>query len=113
VSQEGIITDRATGLEWYAGPNRDTTWREAKTWVDNLSVDGGGWRMPNIDELDGLYSGREKENIHLVFKISDYFMVWSSFKDWYLDCSTYGGARESRFGGGTSTRALAVRSQKP
>ena len=53
---DGIVKDTKTGLEWIAGPDRNTTWQEAKKWVDNLSIDGGGWRMPTIKELRTLYS---------------------------------------------------------
>jgi len=51
----GIVKDTKTDLEWYAGPNFDTTWDEAKSWVASLDVDGGGWRMPTREELRSLY----------------------------------------------------------
>lgn len=47
--------DTKPGLEWVAGPDRDTTWDQARSWVQNLSVDGGGWRMPTLEELKTLY----------------------------------------------------------
>ena len=40
----GIVKDTKTGLEWKAGPDRDTTWAEARSWVQSLNLDGGGWR---------------------------------------------------------------------
>lgn len=49
------VKDTKTSLEWIAGPDRDTTWSEARFWVQNLSVDGGGWRMPTMNELKTLY----------------------------------------------------------
>jgi len=42
-------------LEWVAGPNRDTTWEEARFWVQSLSVAGGGWWMPTMQELETIY----------------------------------------------------------
>ena len=45
-NKNGIVWDTKTGLEWIAGPDRNTTWYEAKRWVENLNVAGGGWRMP-------------------------------------------------------------------
>ena len=51
----GIVKDTKTGLEWKAGPDRDTDWNEARSWVQSLNLDGGGWRMPSMDELEGLY----------------------------------------------------------
>ena len=50
-----IVRDKETGLEWVAGPDKDTNWNEAKSWVENLSVEGGGWRTPTIEELQTLY----------------------------------------------------------
>ena len=52
--QRGIVTDIWGGLEWYVGPDKNTSWNEAKHWVENLNVDGGGWRMPTYDELNDL-----------------------------------------------------------
>ncbi len=51
----GVVRDTRTGLELYAGPDKDTNWHEAKAWVNRLSVDGGGWRMPTRAELEKLY----------------------------------------------------------
>jgi uncharacterized caspase-like protein len=50
-----IVKDTNTGLEWFVGPDRDTTWDEARSWVGNLTVAGSGWRMPTIKELKTLY----------------------------------------------------------
>ncbi len=51
----GRVLDINTDLEWYPGPDKNTTWDEAKRWVANLNVDGGGWRMPTGKELWSLY----------------------------------------------------------
>jgi len=51
----GIVRDTKTGLEWKVGPNKDTDWNEARSWVQSLNLDSGGWRMPTMDELAGLY----------------------------------------------------------
>ena len=50
----GLVQDKNTGLEWITGPDIDTTLDEAKSWVKNLSIDGGGWRLPTIVELKAL-----------------------------------------------------------
>ena len=76
-SENGVITDTDTTLQWYVGPDRDTTWDEAKSWVDNLDVDGGGWRMPTRMELIGLYEeGKGIKNIDPIFKTTSWW-VWS------------------------------------
>ena len=49
--ENGIIFDEKTNIEWVAGPDKGTTWDEAKQWVGSLTVAGGGWRMPTMDEL--------------------------------------------------------------
>ena len=52
---KGKLFDMHTGLEWFFGPDKKTTWNEAKSWVENLNTDGGGWRMPTILELKIFY----------------------------------------------------------
>jgi hypothetical protein len=54
----GVVKDPSTGLEWVAGSDRDTNWYQARTWVKNLRLNGGGWRMPTMDELQILFSKR-------------------------------------------------------
>ena len=52
----GVVYDTQNGLEWYIGPDEDINWEKAKSWVDNFSRYGGGWRMPSINELYKLYN---------------------------------------------------------
>jgi hypothetical protein len=48
-----------TGLEWYVNPSPGVNWKQARSWAEGLKIDGGGWRMPTMEELKGLYeSGR-------------------------------------------------------
>ena len=73
----GIVKDTKTGLEWKVGPNKDTNWDQARTWVQKLKLDGGGWRMPTLDELKGLYKkGASPLNISPLFKTTGW-QVWS------------------------------------
>lgn len=56
----GVVRDDATGLEWLQdadGIGGPGTWYAAATYADTLAVAGGGWRMPDFDELTGLYAG--------------------------------------------------------
>jgi len=49
-----VIKDTRTGLEWYyRHDSRFAGWSEgvARDWVSNLSVGGGGWRLPSLVEL--------------------------------------------------------------
>lgn len=97
----GVVKDTATGLEWIAGLDVDTTWNDAQTWVQSLTVAGGGWRMPTRDELKTLYEkGAGKSNVTPLLKISG-FSVWSGEKK---DSST--AWQVDFFGGRTSYRVI-------
>ncbi len=73
----GVVYDTQTGLEWVAGPDRNTTWDEAKSWVSSLSVAGGGWRMPARNELRSLYQkGAGSRNMTRLLKTTGWY-VWS------------------------------------
>ena len=73
----GIVKDTETGLEWKAGPDRNTDWNEARTWVKSLNLDGGGWRMPTMDELEWLYKKRKGDrNMTPLLKTTGWW-VWS------------------------------------
>ena len=74
----GIVTDTETGLEWFVGPDRNTTWNEANDWVESVSVDGGAWKMPTRDELKTLYAEDEgTHNMSALFQTTGWF-VWTS-----------------------------------
>jgi len=55
VTSCGAITDSRTNLEWFIGPDRNTTWYDAQQWATGLNTCGGGWRMPTLDEIRALY----------------------------------------------------------
>jgi hypothetical protein len=51
---DGVILDRLTGLRWQINADltgKPVTWSEALSVVRGL---GGGWRLPNINELESL-----------------------------------------------------------
>jgi len=76
-ADNGVITDRVTGLEWYVGPSPDNNWRQAKAWAENLAVAGGGWRLPTVQELKGLYQkGASPINMDPLFQANGAW-VWS------------------------------------
>src|SRR5208282_1564290 len=55
VSKEGVITDTRTGLEWAPDPGRPMTWEQAILYAQSLALAGGGWRLPTMAELQGLF----------------------------------------------------------
>jgi len=104
-----------TGLEWIAGPDKDTDWNEAGSWVQSQNLDGGGWRMPSMDELQGLYKeGTGSRNMTPLLKTTGWF-VWSGETEgssyaWSFNFN--GGYRDwyNRYYSG-NLRAFAVRSR--
>ena len=74
----GIVKDTKTGLEWKVGPDKDTNWNEARSWVKNLKLKGGGWRMPTLVELKGLHQkGAGSMNMTPLLKTTGW-QVWSN-----------------------------------
>ncbi|MBC8427227.1 MAG: DUF1566 domain-containing protein [Deltaproteobacteria bacterium] len=115
MSISGVITDSVTGLEWRVGPDKDTNWNKAKSWVQGLNLDGGAWRMPTMNELEGLYQkGVGSRNRTSLLGSSGWY-VWSgkskgSSYAWNFNFSNgygYWYARDDSYSG----RAFAVRSR--
>jgi hypothetical protein len=106
VDNAGIITDTATSLQWYDGPDKDTTWDQANSWVAVLTVGGGGWRMPTRAELKDLYSkGVRRNNLVWSGELAGQSAAWGFGFD---DGSEASGARNHYL----SLRAFAVRSRR-
>ena len=55
IGANGVILDRKSGLEWVVGPDQDLSFKGARKWARELSLDGGGWRLPTRQELRALY----------------------------------------------------------
>ena len=51
----GIVCDCYLALEWICGPDEGTSWIAAAEWVNNLTVGGGRWCLPDLEELRSLY----------------------------------------------------------
>ncbi len=79
--ENGIVYDKKANIEWVAGPDSDTGWHEAGSWIRNLNVDGGGWRLPTRAEVKTLYKeGAGSNNINPVFKTTGWW-VWFTEKE--------------------------------
>jgi hypothetical protein len=73
----GVVYDTRTGLEWFVGPDKNTNWKTAKSWVENLDAAGGDWRMPSTEELQTLFKkGAGENNMTPLLKSRGWF-VWS------------------------------------
>jgi hypothetical protein len=114
--KKGVVLDETAGLEWYAGPDRDTNWRQAKYWVENLKVAGGGWRMPTRYELQTLYQkDAGTRNMTPLLKTTGWW-VWSgetggSSSAWYFGFGLGNGHWNDR-DDSHNTRGFAVRSRR-
>jgi len=115
--KNGVVYDTSTGLEWFGGPDRDTTWDDAKSWVENLKADGGGWRMPTRQEVKAIYQkGVGNRSLTLLFKMSGWWIWTGETKEgWaaYAIAFDDGGVEgwRGRVGAG-SARGFAVRYRK-
>jgi len=112
----GIVKDTNTGLEWKVGPYKVTNWNQARFWVQSLNLDGGGWRMPTMDELEDLYKkGAGKfRNMTRLLKTWGRTAVWSSEIEgsgaWYFYFDN-GSRRWTSRDDSYRKRAFAVRSR--
>ena len=77
VSEDGVITDRRTNLQWFVGPDKVMNHYQAVVWVKELDVAGGGWRLPTIKEIQTIYDkGAGKRNLDPVFETTGWW-IWS------------------------------------
>ena len=61
-SSTGIVKDNITGLEWQDNVyGVQKNWDEAQTYCNNLSLDGSGWRLPSIEELESIIDFGQKD----------------------------------------------------
>ncbi len=51
----GIICDCYAGQEWLCNTDDDISWMDASAWATSVKINGGGWQLPSIKDLNGLY----------------------------------------------------------
>ena len=75
-----VVTDSSTGLEWQDDAIGTTmTWESAITHCEGLSLDGGGWRLPTVNELVSLVDdSTHNPAINPVFQNTASDNYWSS-----------------------------------
>ena len=81
-----VVLDHATGLMWqdYYSDEvsyiKSDTWEEASVYCVNFALDGAGWRMPNIKELESIvnYGVYDSSVTSGVFSRIDSWKYWSS-----------------------------------
>ena len=85
---DGTVLDTTTNLEWEQNANNGPfNWPEAVNYANTLTLDGGGWHLATIGELQGLYDDLFAANVCTVAgcigDIGEFtgihpFLYWSS-----------------------------------
>jgi hypothetical protein len=108
-----VVLDTRNGLEWYPGPDRQTSWEQARNWVADLEVAGGGWRMPSKRELRRLFRIADGVSDITPLLYSTGYWVWAGAvrqeADRWLFRFSYGGEGWIGVAPADGGRALAVR----
>ena len=80
-NQNNVVTDLTTNLEWQDN-NTDTktmmTWQYAMNYCNSLSLNGGDWRLPSMNELISIVDNKLKPTIDNSFKNTVNSDYWSS-----------------------------------
>ena len=115
VSRKGVITDNTSGLEWVVGPDQSINFYQAEAWVKGCNIAGGGWRLPTVEELRGLYTrGLGERNMAPVFNTTGWW-VWAEPENsvptaWGFDHVDGDGEEYSYNGDEDFSRVFGVRS---
>jgi len=114
--EDGVIDDSKLGLQWVPAPDRSMNHYDAEKYAQNLSLAGGGWRLPTRAELKSLYDTSKPGNADPVFGVSNRW-VWTSELDgsslaWYFGFNRGGERDGTRVYSNLYTRVLAVRSSR-
>jgi len=74
-----IVQDNVSGLEWQDESSIYLkNWKNAISYCTDLSLNGSGWRLPNINELRSISNRRLKPAIVQGFKNVKGDFYWSS-----------------------------------
>ena len=126
------VLDTRTNLMWAAKDNGvDINWQDAKSYCENYQAGGyTDWRMPTVNELEGLYDANKprpgkcnrKYSLLVATELIDITCsnAWASFtRGSFATAFSFGGSDGKGGRGGrdksesTWGRALPVRSSKP
>ena len=114
--KNGVIYDAILGLQWAPAPNRSMNHYKAEEYARNLSLAGGGWRLPTRAELKSLYEPSKPGGADPKLNVSDFF-VWTSELNgpsdaWFFDFNNGNEYRNGRDNSNNNDRVLAVRSRR-
>ena len=80
-SDQEVVTDHKTSLQWQddaVAASTSLTYDAALTHCSDLTLDGGGWRLPSIYELTEIVEGSTAPTISPVFVSTASNYYWSS-----------------------------------
>ena len=75
--KDGVIYDSASDLQWAPAPDRSMDYYQAEEYAQNLSLAGGGWRLPTRAELKSSYDQSRRGGADPKFNVSS-MRVWTS-----------------------------------
>ncbi len=85
----GVVTDSRTKLQWQDDTLKVSLWKNAMNYCENLDLDGGGWRLPNVIELTSIVD--ESRSSPAISQVFIYV------KSYYWTSTTYTGEANRRF----------------
>ena len=112
--KDGVIDDAELGLQWVPAPDHEMNYSEAGEYAQNLSIAGGGWRLPTVTELKSLYDKSKPGGADTKFNISDKLVWTSEWKSdaWDFGFGDQGESRRGHHARNYSGYVLAVRNRK-
>ena len=116
-SLEGrVIEDLKLGLQWAPANGQSMNHYDAEKYAQNLSLAGGGWRLPTRAELKSLYDTSKPGKADPVFGVGDKWVWTSKLKDssgaWYFYFNNGYENPINRAYSDDNFRVLAVRSRR-
>jgi len=109
----GVWKDGATGLTWAVKDNgMPISPAEGRTYCSNLKTAGLEWRLPTIDEVEGIYDVKDKKQYKTkgTIELSEACVLTGSTNrggDTFTFCFN-SGSRNIGGGGGCGTTSLAL-----
>ena len=55
------VVDEKNQLVWKTGPSANISFRKARRWVESLTVNSGGWKLPTLEQLSTLCKESEHD----------------------------------------------------
>ena len=73
-----IVTDHITNLEWQDTSIRNLDWFGSRDYCNSLTLDGDGWRLPTIRELDSIINySKSHDTVDDIFQSNPGGNYWS------------------------------------